>query len=266
MCASSVRADLFSAWRLSTTKCRAIRWKQYVCRIDICLEQGTIDMDVSETGVVIPAYNAESTIRDVIEALCNIGFTKDKIIVVDDGSGDQTADALRSRGIAVLCHEQNRGKGAALKTGFQYAKERSLTGVVTIDADGQHQAGDIPLLLENRRNYDLVIGTRYDMRTMPFVRKVVNRITSLVISILSHAYIPDVQCGLRYIRMTLLDRITLRTNRYQTESELVYRAMRAHFRVGFVPVGTFYDSEKSYIHPLIDTVRFILMAVGFLWR
>ncbi|MBN2620113.1 glycosyltransferase family 2 protein [candidate division WOR-3 bacterium] len=223
-------------------------------------------MDVSETGVVIPAYNAESTINNVIAALRGIGFRKEEIIVVDDGSCDLTADIVRSNGVGMIRHEQNKGKGAALKTGFHYAKEHSLTGVVTIDADGQHQIRDIPSLLEHRRDYDLIIGTRCDMRTMPFVRKVVNRITSLVISVLSQAHVPDVQCGLRYIRMTLLDRITLHTNRYQTESELVYRALRAHFRVGFVPVATHYNTEKSYIHPFIDTIRFTLMAVGFLWR
>lgn len=223
-------------------------------------------MDVSETGVVIPAYNAESTIISLIEALCGIGFGKKKIIVVDDGSRDRTADVVRSSGVFVIYHERNRGKGAALKTGFRCAKERSLAGVVTIDADGQHRVGDIPLLLEHHHAYDLIIGTRRDMRSMPLARRAVNRITSLVISIFSQGYVPDVQCGLRYITTALLDRVALRTNHYQTESELVYKALRGHFRVGFVPVATLYDREKSYIHPLIDTVRFILMAIGFLWR
>jgi len=227
---------------------------------------GKIDVDVSEIGVVIPAYNAGSTIHGVVKDLCSVGFIKDRIFIVNDGSNDNTALILRSGGVQSVSHPHNRGKGSALKTGFEYARGRSLKGVVTIDADGQHRAEDILMLLKYKNDFDMILGTRFDVVTMPYLRRLVNRTTSLVISVLSGAYVPDVQCGLRYIGMQVLDRINLCTNRYQTESELVYKAFRYNFRIGFVPVSTVYDTEKSHIHPVFDTIRFIVMAVGFLWR
>ena len=232
----------------------------------MCHKRNTIAMDVNEIGAVVPAYNAGTTIQGVIDALCGVGFSKDHIVVVDDGSRDSTAEVLRSSGVQSVFHTHNRGKGAALKTGFKYMIGLSLQGVITLDADGQHSIQDIPMLLEQRSGYDMVIGTRSDVTGMPLLRMLVNRVTSLVISVLSQARIPDVQCGLRYISMTVLKCIRLDTNRYQTESELVYKALRKNFHIGFVKVATRYNAERSYIHPLIDTVRFIVMAVRFLWR
>jgi hypothetical protein len=101
---------------------------------------------------------------------------------------------------------------------------------------------------------------------MPFLRRLVNRTTSLVISLFADAYVPDVQCGFRYVSLGMLDHITLRTNHYQTESEMIFKAVRTGYRIGFFPVATVYGSETSYIRPFIDTVRFICMAAGFLWR
>ncbi|MBN2621620.1 glycosyltransferase family 2 protein [candidate division WOR-3 bacterium] len=221
---------------------------------------------MSETGVVVPAYNAEATIRDVVDALCSIGFAKDHIIVVNDGSRDRTEDVVRTCGVVSLSHVHNVGKGAALKTGFDYARKHSFTGVITLDADKQHSVQDILVFLKHRNECDIVLGTRYDMRAMPWLRRLVNRTTSLVISILARSYVPDVQCGLRYIATRVLEHIELRTNRYQTESELVCKALRRGFPVGFVPVTTAYNKERSYINPFVDTVRFIFMAVRFLWQ
>ena len=234
--------------------------------LDICATRNTIAMDVSEVGVVIPAYNAGSTIQGVIEALYGIGFSKGHIVVVDDGSYDDTAEVLCRSGVQCIVHTHNQGKGAALKTGFKYMDKQSFRGVITLDADGQHRVQDIPMLLQHHLEYDMIIGTRVDVTMMPLLRVLVNRITSLVISLLSQKLIPDVQCGFRYISMQVLRCIRLCTNRYQTESELVCRALRKHYRVGFVKVTTVYDTERSYIDPIFDTVRFIAMAVRLLWR
>lgn len=223
-------------------------------------------MDVSDTGVVIPALNAEKTIQHVLSGLFDIGFAKEHIFVIDDGSVDKTSEKVRACGVRLVRHSRNQGKGAALKTGFSCACTGSLEAVITMDADGQHRIHDIGLFLEHAHEYDLIIGTRLDVTTMPWLRCVVNRMTSLVISLLSKAYVPDVQCGFRYCKLRLFDRIILRTNQYQTESELVHKALRYHYRVGFVPVTTVYNKERSYIHPVIDTLRFIGMTVGFLWQ
>ncbi len=217
-------------------------------------------------GIVIPAYNAEATIERVVRELVKHGIKRKYIIIVDDGSTDATGSVALGMGVQVIRHERNRGKGAALKSGFSAARSQGLQDVITMDADGQHQCDDIRRLSRHRKNYDLIVGYRENTDIMPLIRKIVNRTTSLVVSVLADINMPDVQCGFRYIDLNMFDRVTLNTNHYQTESEMIFNAQRLGYRVGFFPVTTLYGNEKSYIRPLIDTVRFMFMAITFLWR
>ncbi len=221
---------------------------------------------MEDTGVVIPAYNAEKTIGKIIKELIDYGFERDKIIVVDDGSGDRTAAVAQEYQIDLIRNEKNMGKGAALNRGFHRAIIKGLKKVFTIDADGQHRVSDIDKFLCIQNQYDLMIGMRLkDTPDMPFIRWIVNRVTSLVISLLSKKYLPDVQSGFRLIDLRIFKNITLKTRNFQTESELIYKAIKNCYRVGFVPISIRYNSERSYIMPVIDTIRFINMAVRFLW-
>ncbi|MGB9720339.1 MAG: glycosyltransferase family 2 protein [bacterium] len=223
-------------------------------------------MAFDRIGIVIPSYNAEKTIGGIVKNLLEMGFDRKKIIVIDDGSKDNTYLSAKDYGIEVLRSEKNTGKGAALNSGFQYAMAKGLQWVITMDADGQHQVSEVRKFLKFTEDYDLIIGVRLkNSPDMPFLRMLVNRITSLVISLLSKKYIPDVQSGYRLINLKIFDTIELKTKNFQTESELVYRAIRNGFRIGFVPITTLYNSEKSYIMPIIDTLRFVNMAVRFLW-
>jgi glycosyltransferase involved in cell wall biosynthesis len=217
-------------------------------------------------GIVIPAYNAVATIERVVRELVKHGIKRNHIIIVDDGSTDATGSVALGMGVQVIRHEKNRGKGAALKSGFSAARSQGLQGVITMDADGQHLCDDIHRLTRQGKAYDLVVGYRKNTDVMPLMRKIVNRTTSLVISILTDTNMPDVQCGFRYVDLKMFDRVTLNTNHYQTESEMIFYAKRSGCRVGFFPVATVYGNEKSYIRPFIDTVRFIFMAITFLWR
>ena len=224
-------------------------------------------MDLTDVGAVIPAYNAESTIVSVIKGLVSNGFQNEHIIVVNDGSSDRTAELSNKQGATVLNHEKNLGKGAALKTGFAYARKSGIKMVFVIDADAQHETSEIDVFLEANGCYDMTIGEREDIyKKMPLDRLLTNRTVNLVVSLLSGVRTTDVQCGFRYIDLKILENIDLRTNRYETESEMVIKAARKKFRIGFVPVSTIYGSEKSHIDPLVDTLRFIGMAVRFLWR
>jgi len=224
-------------------------------------------MDLKSTGVVIPAYNAEKTIGSIIKEVIAFGFDADKIIVVDDGSKDMTKKIAADLRLSVVHHKKNMGKGAALRSGFELARSRNLRATVTLDADGQHKVADLSGFLEHKNDYDLIVGLRnFNITTMPFLRKMTNRTTSLVVSLLSNKYIADTQCGYRYINLAIFDNVDLKTKNFQTESELVVKAVRHNYRVGFVPITAVYNSEKSYIHPLIDTIRFIIMVVRFLWR
>ncbi len=222
---------------------------------------------LKDIGVVIPAYNAEKTIGGVIGELIEYGFAKDNIVVINDGSRDRTEDAIGSQGVTLVNHKKNMGKGAALRDGFAAARQKNLRKVFVIDADAQHQVSEITSFLKLNSKYDIVIGERKNiLMHMALDRLLTNRTVNLVVSLLSGIRTTDVQCGFRYIDLKIFDKVELRTNNYQTESEMVIRAARSKYKVGFVPVTTIYGNEKSYINPLIDTARFINMAVRFLWR
>lgn len=229
-------------------------------------DQGSSRTVIRNLAVIVPAFNAEKTIKSLIDELLRFGFDQKHILIINDGSRDRTADILEETGVQVITHSHNRGKGAALQSGFNTARCQGFTDVVMLDADGQHQVADIKQFLPNREDFDLIIGIRsYDI-SMPLVRRIVNRVTSLVMSVLSSSYIPDVQSGFRFMRLKIMDRIDLRTDNYQTESELVYKVLRRGYRIGFVPVAVQYNDQRSYIRPLRDTIRFIDMALRCLWR
>lgn len=224
-------------------------------------------MDLREIGVVIPAYNAEKTIGGVIRELIGYGFKKNSIIVINDGSKDNTEDVTRSQDVTLVRHEKNMGKGAALRDGFTAAAQMNLKKVFIIDADAQHRVSEANAFLKLNGHYDMVIGERTDiLSAMPLDRLLTNRTVNLVVSLLSGVRTTDVQCGFRYVDLKIFDKVQLRTNNYQTESEMVIKAARNNYKIGFVPVTTIYAGEKSYINPLLDTWRFINMAVRFLWR
>ena len=224
-------------------------------------------MNLSEVGVVIPAYNAEKTVAEVIKELVGYGFKKDNIIVINDGSSDRTEDMIRGQGVTLLNHRKNMGKGAALRDGFAAAGEMDLKKVIVIDADAQHQVSDLSGFFKLDSSYDMVIGERTDiLSSMPLHRQLSNRTVNLVVSLLCGFRTTDVQCGFRYVDLKIFRQVQLKTNNYQTESEMVIKAARHKYRIGFVPVTTIYSNEKSHINPVIDTMRFINMAVRFLWR
>jgi hypothetical protein len=135
-----------------------------------------------------------------------------------------------------------------------------------MDADGQHLVSDIGVLLSRLQQCDLLIGSRREnMSDMPALRQFVNKVTSLVMSVLSRKRISDVQSGFRLINLRIFDRVKLKTRNFQTESELVYMAIKTGYTVNCVPVTTVYNGQASHIMPVRDTLRFIAMAVRFLW-
>ena len=210
---------------------------------------------MGDIGVVIPAYNVEKTIGPLVKEIEQFGFKKENIIVVDDGSTDKTAECVQDSGVTVARHDRNQGKGAALKTGFSVARTRKLKGVVTLDADRQHQVTEIANFLEKKSDYDMIIGCRHSTEHMPFIRKLTNKTTSLVVSLLSRQYVPDTQCGFRFVALRIFDNVVLRTDKYQTESEMIVKSIRYKFKMlrdsiaehsGFIRI---YLSNYFGIHP-----------------
>jgi glycosyltransferase involved in cell wall biosynthesis len=224
-------------------------------------------VNLAQIAVIIPSYNAEKTIGKVIEQLRHCGFVRKNIIVVNDGSKDKTGYVAGTYGVTLVEHEQNAGKGVALKSGFAHARKENFLKAFVVDADGQHNVSEVTRFLKMNGEYDIIIGERKEiLRRMPLDRRLTNRTVNLVVSLLSGVRTMDVQCGFRYIDLGIFDKIELKTNRYETESEMVIKAARKKCRIGFVPVTTIYGNEQSHIDPLLDTIRFINMAVRFLWH
>lgn len=210
-------------------------------------------------GVVIPAYNAGSFLEDVIRK-CVYEVGRDHVIVVDDGSTDGSCDSDHLGGVTCIAHAENRGKGAALKTGLREAVAQGLEAVVTLDADGQHDPAFIPQLVQKAvdSDADIVIGSRMgNVGRMPWLRRATNRTTSFLVSLLARQPIEDSQSGFRLVRTRRLSELRLTTDRYDTESEMLIQAGRKGLTIRSVPIPSVYGDEKSSIQPLADTWRFV---------
>ena len=207
--------------------------------------------------MVIPAYQAEKTVRSLAAELVGQGFP---VIVVDDGSTDRTAELAAESGAQVIRRRRNGGKGAALREGFSAARNGGYAWVLTLDADGQHLPSEIPRFLEVKgKGAEAVLGNRMgDPRGMPLDRLLANRWMSWVISRMADQHIPDTQCGFRLISRRVLDGLTLTSDRFEIDSELVLRMGWAGVPIRSVPVSSVYRKELSFIRPLRDTFRFLL--------
>ncbi len=210
-------------------------------------------------GVVIPALNAAGTIGAVIA-----GVTKhihiENIIVVDDGSRDSTYSVAASFGVRVMKHPVNRGKGAALQTGFDCILQTSLDAVITLDADLQHPTEFIPQLMSlySSDQFDIIIGSRlHDKKGMPFHRVLSNTITTFLVSARTGIKISDSQSGYRLIDRKVLESVRLQSNGFEAETEFIIKAAACGFRFGSLPIETVYAGEKSHMTHFSTTVNFV---------
>jgi len=209
---------------------------------------------------VIPAYNVADKIQDVVR---NTSTFINTVIVVDDGSIDATYQRASAAGAIVLRHEVNRGKGAALRTGFEYALRHNFGACLTMDGDGQHDHLEIPSFMEvaNEPNVDIIIGSRMrNVSGMPLLRLLTNRVASYITSRLTGQRISDSQSGYRLIKSRVLHNIELTSSRYEIESELLIKASRRGFRIKSIPVETIYTGGASHINKFMDTLRFLRLV------
>ena len=215
--------------------------------------------------IVIPTYNEAKAIAGIIR---RIRQQELEVVVVDDGSQDNTSEIAKDNGAIVLRNLINEGKGASLAKGFCYALSRDFEAVITMDGDGQHLPEEIPYFvrLATYSNSGILIGNRMLKRkNMPYVRLFTNKFMSWLISLAAGQSVPDTQCGFRLIKRQVLERIDLKTSKYETESEIIIQASRLGFKIESIPVKSIYEGEKSQINPVVDTLRFIRFICAQLW-
>jgi glycosyltransferase involved in cell wall biosynthesis len=207
--------------------------------------------------VLLPAYNEEKEIGRIIDQIRVYDLD---VIVVDDGSTDNTANIAKQAKAIVISHPENLGKGRSLRTGFQFIKESGYDAVVIMDSDGQHLPQEINSFIKHaeKSNAGIIIGNRMDDPAgMPFIRKLTNKITSMIVSSIVKTNIPDSQCGFRLIRSDVIKNLNLRTGKYETESEILFEAVRNGASIESIPIKSVYAANnKSLIDPLSDTIRF----------
>ncbi len=217
----------------------------------------------NKIALLIPAYDEELFIGKVINNCTK--FSMD-IIVVDDGSTDNTVSIIKSIpkpkqcDVILIQHPENYGKGRSLVTGFNYAVEKKYGGIITIDADGQHDIDEIPVFLEKveKENPDIIVGNRLgNTKGMPFIRLATNVFTSWLISIIAGKKIKDVQSGYRYINTKVLENIVIETGNFDTEPEILLKAAWLDYKISDISISTIYHKHfKSHVNPVTDTIKF----------
>ena len=204
-----------------------------------------------KTYIVLPAYCEEKVIKKVIESIKKEGYNN--IIVVDDGSSDNTYKEAKLTGVIVLKHPINRGKGAATQTGIDAAKLLNADIIVTMDSDGQHDPKDIKNLIKPILNNkaDVVIGSRMlTPKDMPKSRLIMNKIANLITYIFFGVMVSDSQSGFRAYNRKAYTSVYTYQDRYEFESEMLGQIKNAKLRIKEVPIKVIYTdySKNKYKH------------------
>lgn len=209
---------------------------------------------------IIPAYQAAKTLDIVVRSSAE----HLPVVVVDDGSTDETAQVAQDAGARVLRQRPNQGKGAALRVGFEDALSNGARAVVTLDADGQHDPARIPAFLEAWRADDapLIIGQR-DFSQMPWSRRVANVLGTKTFSWAVGRHIADNQSGYRLISHPLLPVLLESTEPgFEFEVEMLTLAIRANLAIDWVPIPTIYEDQGSHISPIAHVSNFLRIALA----
>jgi glycosyltransferase involved in cell wall biosynthesis len=223
-------------------------------------------LDTSRIAVVIPAFNEESTLREVVESTLN---HISKIVVVNDGSFDNTSEQLKDLPVEVLINSKNEGKGFSLWRGFNHLLEnKAYDSILTLDGDGQHAAEDIQSLIKEFYSYpnELIVGLREGRESSaPPIRFFANQFANFWISWAAGKRVPDSQCGFRIYPSELLRKLQQRSNKYKGfvfESEVIIDASKLGFGIRPASVRTIYKEgrRKSHFRPIVDSTRITLMV------
>lgn len=217
-------------------------------------------------AIVIPAYNEAATIRGLVEACLQ---QSDKVIVVDDGSGDNTVEVLSGLKIQLLRNGTNQGKAASLWRGLAHARDHfAVDTVITLDGDGQHRPKDIPGLISAVEQFNdyVIIGARLlNQENAPKARLYANKVADFWVSWAAGQRIRDTQSGFRAYPLGLLDVVQVPHGKgrgFVFESEILIEAVRNGYACKSVPIKSLYISgaRASHFRPVADIMRIVLMV------
>jgi UDP-N-acetylglucosamine---dolichyl-phosphate N-acetylglucosaminyltransferase len=217
------------------------------------------------TCALIPAFNEGPYIANVVKGTRPY---VEQVVVIDDGSTDETAQIARAAGATCLRSETNCGKASALRTGIAFARAQNFTHVITLDGDGQHLPEDIPVMISvaKETGADLVIGARcFDRARMPRPRYYSNTIGSRLASALVGCEIRDSQSGFRLFRLDKLRETNLRSRCYELEMEILIKMARSGCTIAHAPIHMVYDhgQARSKMKPVRDTISICLWSLAF---
>ncbi len=197
--------------------------------------------------IILPAFNEEKVIGGVLddlkEVLKNLKEFDPRIVVVDDASDDKTREVVRQKGIKVLCHVINRGLGGALGTGLAYARRQEADITITMDSDGQHNPKDLKKMLKPliKKESDVVIGKR-DVQKMPWDRRLMTFLSSLITFLFFGIYSHDTQSGFRAFNKKALNKIRIKTQRMEVSSEFFREIKKNSLKFTEIPIEVIYTS------------------------
>lgn len=211
--------------------------------------------------IVVPAYNESKHISKVLKEITKTGYP---VIFVDDGSKDGTykiARSLKTRNLTVLRHKINLGKGAAMKTGAEYAFKLGADALIFMDSDGQHLIKDLDRFIKKLdENYDVVFGSRNMSYGVPLARFLGNKFGAFLVAMLFGIYVNDLLCGYRAITKRVYNKIIWESSGYGVETEMVVMVGLRGIRYCEVPVETVYLDKVKGVS-LIDSIGIFLNVI-----
>lgn len=226
-----------------------------------------IETTMNDVCVVIPVFNEEKTLNDVLNSLAPYHYL---IVVVDDGSNDNTYEIAQSHDVHLLRHLCNLGQGAALQTGISYALTLfDVKFIITFDSDGQHQASDIPKLVDAliKEESDVVLGSRFMVgataENISFLRKITLKLAILITKLTTGLKITDTHNGLRAFTVEAAAKIKITQNRMAHASEILQQISKFKLKYCELPVNVLYtqysklkgQSLLSGIDIILDIIR-----------
>lgn len=224
-------------------------------------------MNYPSFAILIPVYNAGASLPILLAELKDLdGASKpEAIIIIDDGSKDNTVEMIKDGGIDLYKTGKNTGKGFALRTGFDvFLKKYQSEYILCMDADLQHPSKSIPDFIMKAATYNnlVEIGFRdLDIKKMPVARFLSNKITSFLLSLICNQRLEDSQCGYRLIHRSVLKDMELVEDGFQLESEFLIRCSEKNIKIDFIPIPTVYNQHGSNIRHFYDSLKFLKFII-----